>query len=175
MAEESILSSEIRAKEHLRIFDELAEYRFSILQIEKLLVYMVDTVDVDALPYLADQFNLLGLNGWNSTTTTEDRRALIKRAIELHRYAGTPFAIRRALESVGCTSVTFEEGVGPLYDGYFLYDGTITYGDGNWATFRVSLDPGVRPTTPEATAELVALINAWKNARSKLVGLDYTA
>jgi P2-related tail formation protein len=173
MAEESILSSEIRAKDHLRIFDELAQYRFSILQIEKILVYMVDTVDVDALPYLADQFNLLGLNGWNSANTIADRRALIKRAIELQRYAGTPFAIRRALQSVGCTDVQFEEGVGPVYDGYFMHDGTITYGDGNWATFRVTVDPGAREVTQAATDELVALINAWKNARSKLVGLNY--
>jgi P2-related tail formation protein len=173
MAEESILSSEVKSREHLRVFDELAAYRFQIMEVEKLLVYMIDTVDVDALPSLAEQFNLLGFNGWNSAQTIDDKRALIKKAIELHRYSGTPFAIRRALESVGCFDVEIEEGVGPIYDGFFIHDGTITYGEGNWATFRVAVDPGARTIDDVATAELTSLINAWKNARSKLVGLIY--
>jgi phage tail P2-like protein len=174
MAEESILSSEVRSHEHLRVFDELAAYRFQIMETEKILVYMIDTVDVDALPHLADQFNLLGFNGWNSAKTIDDKRALIKKAVELHRFAGTPFAIRRALESVGCSDVEIEEGVGPVYDGFFKHDATITYGTGNWATFRVRLNPGERGTTDADTAELVGLINAWKPARCKLVGLIYT-
>lgn len=174
--EESVLSSEIRSKEHLRAFDDLAAFRFAAIELEKILVYAIDTVDADALPFLAEQFNVLGLRGWNSAKTEQDKRDLIKRAVELHRFAGTPYAIRRALQSVGYADIQFEEGVGPLYDGYFLYDGTITYGAGNWATFRATVDLGEgKGINSVDTPELIGLINTWKNARSKLVGLYYKA
>lgn len=172
--EESVLSSEVRAREHLKVFDDLAAYRFASVELEKILVYAIDTVDADALPFLAKQFNVLGLRGWNSAKTEQDKRDLIKRAVELHRFAGTPYAIRRALQSVGYADIQFEEGVGPLYDGYFLYDGTITYGAGNWATFRATVDLGEgKGINSVDTPELIGLINTWKNARSKLVGLYY--
>lgn len=174
---DSVLSSEAKSKEHIRAFDDLAAARLDALETEKELVYMIDTVDADALPFLADQFNLLGLKGWNSAKTEQDKRDLIKRAIELNRYAGTTYSVRRALQAVGYAGVVLTEGGdGVHYDGFFDFDGSLSYGAGNWATFRATADLGESKGINDVdTEELIGLINTWKNARSKLVGLAYQA
>lgn len=170
----SVLSSEIVSKDHLRAFDEMVEARFTALELEKILIYMIDTVDAKALPFLAAQFNVLGLRGWNFAKTEKDQRDLIKRAVELQRYAGTGYSIRRALQAVGYAGITFEEGVGAVYDGYFLHDGAITYGGGAWALFRATVDLGEsKGINAVDTPELIGLINTYKPQRSRLVGVFY--
>lgn len=77
--------------------------RIQGLDVSKLLVYLIDLVDADALPHLADQFHVMGLEGWNAALTEESRRALIQSAIELHRHKGTPWALKRALAPLGLT------------------------------------------------------------------------
>lgn len=77
--------------------------RIQGLDVSKLLVYLIDLVDADALPHLADQFHVLGLEGWNAALTEDSRRALIQSAIELHRHKGTPWALKRALAPLGLT------------------------------------------------------------------------
>ena len=49
--------------------------RIQGLDVSKLLVYLIDLVDADALPHLADQFHVLGLEGWNAALTEDSRRA----------------------------------------------------------------------------------------------------
>lgn len=177
MADESVLSSEIKSKEHLRIFDDLASIRFAALELEKILIYILDTVDEKALPILADQFDLLGNKGWTLAKTTQEQRDLIKRAIELHRYKGTPYAIKRAVQSVGYYGITLiEGGSGAQYNGEFKYNGFITYGGGNWATFRAILDIGESKGINDIeTPQALALIEEYKNVRSKLISLGYKA
>ncbi len=171
---DSVLSSEIRSKPHLQAFDDMAALRFDAIGLEKILVYMIDTVEASALPFLADQFNVLGLKGWNIAKTDADKRALIKSAVELRRYVGTPYGIRRALQSVGYAGADFEEGVTALYDGEFNFDGLITYGSGTWANFRVIADLGEsKGINSIDSPQLVDLINAYKNVRSLLVDIFY--
>lgn len=75
--------------------------RLSEIDLSPLLVYLVDQVSGSALLHLAEQFHVLGHEGWNAATDDMTRRRLIKRAIELHRHKGTPWAVRWALESIG--------------------------------------------------------------------------
>jgi P2-related tail formation protein len=66
-----------------------------------------------------------GYRGWLLADTEAQKRELLKVAIELHRYAGTPFAIEKALQSVGFIGATIIENPVALfrYDGLFNYDG----------------------------------------------------
>ncbi len=174
--EDSVLSSEVKSQDYLRVFDEMAALRFAAIELEKILIYMFDTVDVKALSFLAEQFDLLGIKGWNAAVTEQQKRDLLKQAIELHRYKGTVYAIRRAIQGVGYYDITIIEGGGNMYNGAFLYNGLITYGGGNWATFRVILDIGdSKGINTIETNEAIALINEYKNARSKLILVEYTA
>ena len=172
----NILATGISHKEHLRVFDEVIEARLNQLEIEKVLVYLVDTVDASALFSLATQFDVLGFKGWRLATTEQEQRELIKKAIELHRYKGTPFAIREAVKAVGFFDVDIVEGGGVLHNSTTNYDGSVTYGSTDWAVFRVLIDLGnVKGLTTETLDALVELINEYKNARSTLVETGFRA
>jgi len=75
--------------------------RLDNLDLTTLLVYRIDDLPEDALSLLAWQFNILGDDGWDLATTPEERRALIRRALDLHRHRGTPWAIREAVKALG--------------------------------------------------------------------------
>lgn len=223
----NILATGISNIPHLKAFDQIAEERLAELDLTKLLIYMIDTVNADALPILAEQFDVLGYKGWRFVTdntvivppetilyafktrvltdsgtfeaesclldaiealsaTDVDRpdpvfleaqqRELIKSAIELHRYKGTPWSIKEALRRVGFGGAEIIEGVGQYYDATFFHNAAVTYsGANNWANFRVIFDLGnVKGINEQQTADLLELINEYKNARSKLVDLAFS-
>lgn len=151
---------------HVAAFDDLFDKRLGDLPLDSVLVYLIDTVDASALPYLAEQFDVLGYKGYRLATTDAQRRAIIKKAIELKRYMGTVWAIRQALESVGFgAEAVIEEGVGTTGDPAV-----------DWAIFRISIDlgdeAGISGTQED---ELTRLINEYKNVRSHLESIAYKA
>lgn len=153
----SILADSIAHLPHLAAFDLLVKQRFSNLQLDKLLVYLIDTVDSDAIPYLAEQFDVLGYKGFKLAPTEADQREIIKRSIELHRYKGTLWAVREALTSIGYGDILIEEHV-----------------DDHWAKFRCTIDIGTHPVNVVEIADVIQMISEYKNARSHLVDLSYT-
>lgn len=109
---------------------------------------------------------------------TQQRRELIKRAIELHRYKGTPWSIREALRSIGFGNAVILEGpaddVGFYANGVFAVNGEISAGSMNWACFAVVFDlGGLQGITADRTVLLRKLINEYKNARSRLVAVAF--
>lgn len=148
------------------------------LDLTKLLIYRVDELQEDALYLLAWQFHILGVEGWDLADTPAERRALIKRAIDLHRHTGTPWAIREAIKALGYADAEIIEGLPvALYDGEQNHSAAETYGGGiRWAMFRVLLDLGEdKGVSATRIAQLVALINVWKNVRSHLVDIGFRA
>lgn len=169
----NILATGISFAPHLVAFDETAKQRLEGIDLTPLLMYVIDTTHVDALPYLAEQFDVLGLEGWALAVTEADKRALIKRAIELHRYKGTPWAIRKAVRSVGFGECEIIEGVGLDYNGQYQYSGAVEYEGGNWATFRVIIEiPNTRPVTTDEFGRLRSIVLAYRNIRSHLVDIS---
>ena len=55
------------------------------IDLTPLLVYLVDNTEQSALIHLADQFHILGNEGWNMVTTDYEKRNLIKNAIKNHK------------------------------------------------------------------------------------------
>ena len=169
-----LIASSIAGKKHLAAFDQMIEERFAGIDLLPLMVYLIDTVDSSALIHLAEQFDVMGNKGWNMCRTDDERRALIKKAIELHRYAGTPWAVKEALRSVGFYNVEIIEHVGIKYDGTTTYNGVNKYGGDSWANFRVILDIGdTRGVTDEQAAQVHDLIEVYKSWRSRLVSVGY--
>jgi phage tail P2-like protein len=156
----SILASSIQNVDHFVAFDIIAKKRFSQLQLDAILVYIIDTVDVSAIPALAEQFDVLGYKGMKLATTEEQQRELIKRAIELHRYKGTLWAVKEALKSIGYPDAVITEGVG--------------VGPTGWAEFRIDLDGGANQVSASSIDELVKMVNEYKNTRSHLADISYT-
>lgn len=132
---------------------QLAE-RLSDVDLAPLLVYLVDTVDASALPYLADQLHLLG-EGWQFARDDDERRRLLKRSIELHRFKGTRWSVEQVLETLALNGRVSE---------WFEYDGA-PY------RFKIDIELAARGIDAETFDSLVALINEYKNVRSLLEAL----
>lgn len=168
------LANSIENIPHLASIYDAVKDELSSLGIEKIGIYLVDNAIADVLPHLAEQFNVLGIKGYSLTTTEQEKRDLIKRAVELQKYKGTVWAIKEALRSVGFAGASIVEGSQVLMDGYFSMDGEISMGEGHWATFRVILDLGdYKGISAESTALARKLIDEYKNARSQLIDLTF--
>lgn len=172
----NILATGIKSTPHLAAFDALAENRFDTLDLTPLLIYMIDTVPAAALPFLATQFDVTGFKGWFLATTEQDQRNLIKKAVELHRYKGTPYAIKEALKSVGFGGASILEGTNHLYNGYWSYDGEFTFGSVLWPNFSITYDLGAdKGLSTLSVFQMGELVKVYKNERSRLVEISFTA
>jgi hypothetical protein len=175
---ENILASAVNSTDHITVFDRMAKTRFDSIDLTPILMYMLDIVPVQALPYLASQFDVLGFNGWALCETELERRTLIKRAIELKKYRGTPWSIKEALKSVGFFGVEIQEGsTDAIYDSTYTHDGTIGYGGGNWANFRLSLlDLGEsKGFSTESLSIIIEVVNKYKPVRCNLLDIILSA
>ena len=133
----------------VRLLDQWQE-----LDLTRLLIYWLDDVDVSALPHLAKQFHVLGLEGWDYAMTETEQRELLKQAVELHRYKGTPWAVRQGIRHIH-PDIDIEE--------WQDYGGEPYY-------FRLRYNgQNVRLTIAKAL-KLYYVIESLKNLRSKLEG-----
>lgn len=168
-----ILADSVKGLDHIGTFDDMMQERFANIDLSCLMPFMIDTVPAPALPFLAELFNVLGYKGWLFATTEAQQRALIKKGIELNRRAGTPWAIKNALNSLGYTNIVIQESVYLRYNNIAEYDGTYTY-SGSPFNFRIVVDFSIFPTG--FTANDLYLIEqvtlAWKNARSHLIDVS---
>ncbi len=135
-------------------YNEMAE-RLGSLDVTVLLVYIIDYVPASVLPHLAEQFHVAENEGWLLCNADDERRALIKSAIELHRYKGTPYAIEMVLDVLGLS--------GELQE-WFQYSGEPYH-------FRVAIDISKKGLDEAFINKIEMLINKWKNARSHLDSL----
>ena len=154
----------------LRTLGRLAG-RLDNIDLSVLMVFLVDIVDSSALPWLGEQFSLSG-DGWELAESDDVRRMLIKAAIELHRYKGTPWSIREVIRRFGVGEVDLIEGTGRLsYDGNRSYNGLFVHGDAAaWAVYRVILK---QPITNDQAAMLRQTLAAFAPARCHLASLEY--
>ncbi|MGH8350861.1 MAG: phage tail protein [Pseudomonas sp.] len=142
------------------------------LDLNAMLVYLVDLVKPALLPILADQFSLLDEAVWLLAESDDAKRNLINNAGELHRYKGTPWAIREVIRLLGFGEVILQEGLNnQVHNGVILRDGSHVHGDPSaWALYRVFLQ---RPITNDQAALLRRLLLSVAPARCRLVSLDY--
>ena len=138
--------------------------RLSALPVSVPIVNLFDRVDASALASLAEQFHVMGDEGWNLAGTETARRALLKRAIELHRHKGTPWAVRTALETALRTEATIKE--------WFNYGGKPYFFRVRLDVFRVRLDVSNLGLDESGMTEAVRLIFDYKNVRSWLECLE---
>ncbi|MGP8432045.1 phage tail protein I [Paraburkholderia fungorum] len=105
--EPSLLPPPLRRDLNCRTLETIAA-RLSALDLTPLVLYDVDKVPASLLPHLAEQFNVLGDAGWDVADTDDERRALIREAIALHKLKGTRYAVQRALDLMGVVAVIVE-------------------------------------------------------------------
>jgi len=150
----TILPDSISIYPDIAALDTAVAKYIATIPVERLLVYNIDHVVSEALTALAEQFDVLGYKGIRLAKTEDDKRQIIKRAIELHKYKGTPWAVREAMKSVGFEDVEINEGV-----------------SGHWANFSITLLTAGVGITDSSIAELRKMIEEYKPQRSNLVDI----
>lgn len=150
-----LLPPPLASDERFSILANIAAERFAQIDLTALLVYLVDIVDASALPSLAEQFHVQELEGWLFAANEQEKRELIKQAIELHKYKGTPWAVRRVLEILSLPGTISE---------WFEYGGKAYF-------FKVEIKLINQGMDENLFNNLVDLIHEYKNVRSKLEAL----
>ena len=149
--EKSLLVPPLSHDESLRALATLIA-RIEDIDLSPLLVYYVDHTEKTALHHLAEQFHIMGNEGWTFAKTEEQKRALIKNAIQLHRHKGTPWAVKEAISQFGFFA---------LIQDWFMYGGDPYY-------FRVDIELKNQIWDQEISDTVYGLIGQWKNTRSHL-------
>jgi P2-related tail formation protein len=166
--------------------------RLDSLDLVPILVYRLDSVPDSALTLLAWQFDMLdpewqlaAVTGesWDAIKTIDgltnidtlsslgseagvsdfdSLRALLKAAIPLHSTRGTPYSIKAALQALGWSSVTFQEGQAS-------WNGTSWPAEEGWAVFRVYIQIAQGQIVGSGDANsAIAAINFFKPMRAWL-------
>jgi phage tail P2-like protein len=146
-------------------FSEIAEGLGK--QLQKVWEELINVVIYPRIDEIEDEqlLDLLGwqfhIEGWELAKTIEEKRNLVKNAIKLHRYKGTPYAIKKVLEALNLEGQVRE---------WFEYKGQ-PY------RFKVEVNSPLRQITPELRDKLLKLIEEYKNERSWLeeIILSYLA
>lgn len=176
MADERLLPPGIR-DERFRAFLALLD-RWDELPLLPLLANRVDSVPPELLYPLAWQFGVTGVAGWDLADTDAKRRELIRRAVELHRRRGTPWAIREAFRAVGFPNLRIDEYYGRARrNAVFSRNGQVNRGPGGaWAYFTlvVTTNPPSSPIDAQVRALLRSIAEVWKPARSRLLQMSFT-
>lgn len=165
MDEKNVIASSLSGNELARALSGLVAERWDNWDLSPFMVYLVDVCAPDALPYLAGQFDVDGLRGFAMAGNEEQQRELIKQSIALHKFMGTPWAVREACNTIGFPVILLEEGATVL-------GATPTPDD--WAQFRVLLEADIsRHITAEEARKLRQFVEYYKNERSHLIELGF--
>jgi phage tail P2-like protein len=168
------LSSAIENISHISIFDDVVKYRLDSIDLSVLLIYNINSCPEILLPILASQFNVKGVEGWKFVSTIDQKRELILNSGFVHKLKGTPYSMKRAMESIGFPGVYFQEGVGKYYDGSFNHDGSETHGSEGWAKY-IAFVPVADPenVSAETTEIITKTLNEYAPVRCYLDSIVY--
>ncbi len=125
------------------------------------------SLGVDALSdidLLIDIDNLIETGGIVSgeSLTEAAQRVMLKSAVPLHRFRGTPFAVKQALASLGWTQVN-------LLEGQSRWGGASYPSSQGWAVFRVMIDlVDGQSVASGVVSTAAAAVNFFKPARAWL-------
>lgn len=130
---------------------ETALVRISAVPVPLRVLWNPDACPVELLPVLAWT---LSVDWWDDEWTEEQKRAVVKASIAVHRKKGTPWAVEYGLSVLGFPANVSE---------WFEYDG-------ERGRFRVWLESGTRVTERDIRS-IANMIRAYKNTRSHLEAL----
>lgn len=153
---QTVAPDSIMVYPHLYAFDVVMRQMLGEIPVETILVYFFDTVPAALLPVLAEQFDLLGVKGWDFATTEADQRALLKNVIRLKRKKGTQWAVEEAIKVAGYTQFDYKENV-----------------NNNWGTFRIRLDINTYSIDVTQVTKAVQLVEEYKRKSAWFEGFYF--
>jgi len=125
-------------------------------QLKNAIIYArIDELDEPLLSNLAWQFNLDGFEGYALAQTLEEKRALVKNAIQLKWHKGTRWSVERVFELISLQGVVTEwwESDDPTFSPY---------------QFDLDINMEARQANETFYSDVIRLVYALKNVRSHL-------
>ncbi|MGF7453298.1 phage tail protein [Pasteurella bettyae] len=144
-------------------FTTLADLANRLDQLDKsqIMTSLIDLLDEKYIELVAEKWSVTGYDGYLLAEDIKSKRTLISSAVELHKYKGTPWAVKQICAKLGLGAVGIEENLRIKNDR-----------ENEWAYYRILLN-GVM--TLAQGREARKYIQAFAPARSEIEGLDYTA
>lgn len=163
----------IERDQRYRMLAELG-LRYDLIDTAVLMPRLVELAAPEHLELLAESRSILNEDGYWLAESDQMKRRLIKGAYELHRYKGTPWAVKEIVRRLGFGNAVLTEGMGGRrYDGQTPRDGQYSHGHSDrWAHYRILL---AEPVTNDQAALLRRTLRAFAPARCVLAALDYRA
>lgn len=142
------------------------------LDLSLMMTNFIDLVPSEFLELLAEKWSVTGYDGWMLAKTEAAKRKLIKSAVELHRYKGTPWAIREIIRQLGFGEVEIIERLsGQKRDGSIRRNAIYFHGQkSKWAHYRIVFQ---RHLTVEQGKIIQTVLRHFAPARCVLESLDY--
>lgn len=135
--------------------------RLDTLDKSKIMTSLIDLLDEKYIELVAEKWSVTGYDGYLLADDIKSKRTLISSAVELHKYKGTPWAVKQICAKLGLGAIGIEENLCIKNDR-----------ENEWAYYRILLN-GVMTLAEGRTAR--KYIQAFAPARSEIEGLDYTA
>lgn len=137
MSGDSVLPPSVAVDQRFVLLERLWALRLGQMPLAVVLVNLVDQVAGSALPWLGEQFSLLG-DGWEMAASDAERRALLHAALEIHRHKGTPWAISRMLELLGLLGAQLvEHAQYAVHDATVIRNGQSRYASDRWWEYEL--------------------------------------
>lgn len=131
----------------------------------------IDNLPEEVIDLLGWQFHL---ESYDLAYSLDEKRSMVRKAIELHRYKGTPWAVIESLKAAGFYNAEVIEYGHNKYDGTWKFDGSRRYNAPESYKFRVVIDTGsLKGINPETISKILKCINDYKNVRSHLIDVRF--
>ena len=134
--------------------------RFDSLDRSQIMTSLIELVDDKYIELLAEKWSVTGLDGYLLEEDIKSKRTLISAAVELHKYKGTPWAVKQICLKLGLGEITIQENLSISNDQ-----------ENEWAYYRILLS-GVITLAEGKVAR--KYIQSFAPARSEIESLDYT-
>lgn len=148
------IATPLANNENFHYIMQVIREELAMIDPKKFLIYLFDVVDASLLDSLAEQFDMLGYNGWVLAQNETQKRELLKSAFALHAIKGTPGGIEEVVARLGFPGIVVKENTGAPVDAI-----------NPWAYFTVQyVLPNERGLDQVEITNLLGLINAYKGA-----------
>lgn len=144
--------------------------RLPKLPIQQVMTTLIDILGDEYMPLLAGKWSVTGDDGMMLADSQDNKKALIAKAVELHRHKGTAWAIREVLRQLGFGEVEIDEGLKAR-----TYEHTLVQqipSHERWAYYSLRL---TQPITNDQAQLIRKTIRSFAPARCILAVLDYKA
>lgn len=154
---------------HKSKFDKKLDKFFGI-ELDSLDISIINTLamscPVSLLPVLAKSFDV-DINGLDEKSA----RKLIHNALEIHKLAGTFWAIKKRVESIDSNALIIEGNLSQVRDGSFKRDSSRRHGsNSHWAEYSIILS---KPLTIKETQSLRGVCDSVAPVRCILKNIDF--